>query len=224
MSAEPKELYSLLIPLKSERLLVPRMCVAEVIAFADAARSRDDAAPDWYLGAIEWNNRRLPVVSFDGQRGDEREIEAHADARRRLSRDHAGAEGRVLRDSDARVPAARARQRRRLGSRDRATVAGRFSGAVPSANDSRVSADSGRRAARENDRGDAALERARTRLSSQITPQRLRDRANRERGGFDAQDARAERHARELRRVEPPPIRRAEPALGAHGHDEPGRR
>jgi chemosensory pili system protein ChpC len=72
MSADPKELYSLLIPLKSERLLVPRMCVAEVIAFADAARSRDDAAPDWYLGAVEWNNRRLPVVSFDSQRGDDR--------------------------------------------------------------------------------------------------------------------------------------------------------
>ena len=72
MSADPKELYSLLIPLRTERLLVPRMCVAEVIAFADAARSRDDAAPDWYLGAIEWNNRRLPVVTFDAQHGDER--------------------------------------------------------------------------------------------------------------------------------------------------------
>jgi len=72
VSADPKELYSLLIPLRNERLLVPRMCVAEVIAFADAARSRDDAAPDWYLGAIEWNNRRLPVVTFDAQQGDER--------------------------------------------------------------------------------------------------------------------------------------------------------
>jgi chemosensory pili system protein ChpC len=48
------------------------MCVAEVIAFVEAARSRDDAAPDWYLGAIEWNNRRVPVVSFDGPRGEER--------------------------------------------------------------------------------------------------------------------------------------------------------
>ncbi len=62
----------MLIPLQNERLLVPRMCVAEVIAFAEAARSRDDAAPDWYVGAIEWNNRRLPVVSFDGQRGEDR--------------------------------------------------------------------------------------------------------------------------------------------------------
>ena len=72
MSVEPRELYSLLIPLQSERLLVPRMCVAEVIAFADTARTRDDAAPDWYLGAIEWNNRRLPVVTFDAPRTHER--------------------------------------------------------------------------------------------------------------------------------------------------------
>lgn len=70
----PKELYSLLIPLRHERLLVPRMCVAEVIAFADAARGRDGAAPDWYLGSIEWNNRRVPVVSFDGAAADERRV------------------------------------------------------------------------------------------------------------------------------------------------------
>lgn len=68
----PKELYSLLIPLRGERLLVPRMCVAEVIAFADAARNRDAAAPEWFLGSIEWNNRRIPVVSFDGPTADER--------------------------------------------------------------------------------------------------------------------------------------------------------
>jgi len=70
--SEPKELYSLLIPLRGERLLVPRMCVAEVIAFADATRNRDAAGPEWFLGSIEWNNRRLPVVSFDGPTTDER--------------------------------------------------------------------------------------------------------------------------------------------------------
>ena len=85
MGPEQKELYSLLIPLQNERLLVPRMCVAEVIAFADAARSRDDAAPDWYLGAIEWNNRRVPVVSFDGGAGRGAQVEAQPHARRRLS-------------------------------------------------------------------------------------------------------------------------------------------
>jgi chemosensory pili system protein ChpC len=72
MDAGQKELYSLLIPLRNERLLVPRMCVAEVIAFAEAARNRDEAAPEWFLGSIEWNSRRVPVVSFDGAAAEER--------------------------------------------------------------------------------------------------------------------------------------------------------
>jgi chemosensory pili system protein ChpC len=72
VSAEQKELYSLLIPLRGERLLVPRMCVAEVIAFADTARNRDAEMPDWFLGVIDWNNRRVPVVSFDAAAGEER--------------------------------------------------------------------------------------------------------------------------------------------------------
>lgn len=70
--SQDKELYSLLIPLKSERLLVPRMCVAEVISFADADRDREDQSPDWFLGTIDWNGRRLPVVSFDSAQIEER--------------------------------------------------------------------------------------------------------------------------------------------------------
>jgi chemosensory pili system protein ChpC len=65
MSAEQKELYSLLIPLRAERLLVPRMCIAEVIALAELERKRDEETPDWLLGTVDWNGRRLPVVSFD---------------------------------------------------------------------------------------------------------------------------------------------------------------
>jgi chemosensory pili system protein ChpC len=72
MSADQKELYSLLIPLRTERLLVPRMCVAEVIAFADTERDRQEEHPDWYLGTVEWNSRRLPVVSFDGAQADDK--------------------------------------------------------------------------------------------------------------------------------------------------------
>jgi chemosensory pili system protein ChpC len=68
----PKELYSLLIPLRHERILVPRMCVAEVIAFADTARREDPDAPDWLLGTIDWNGRRVPVISLDDS-GDETE-------------------------------------------------------------------------------------------------------------------------------------------------------
>lgn len=66
MSDQQTELYSLLIPLREERLLVPRMCVAEVITFTDAERGAGEhELPEWYLGTIDWNGRRLPVVSFD---------------------------------------------------------------------------------------------------------------------------------------------------------------
>jgi chemosensory pili system protein ChpC len=61
----PRELYSLLIPLRHERLLVPRMCVAEVIAFADTEKRSDPDLPEWLLGSIDWNGRRVPVISLD---------------------------------------------------------------------------------------------------------------------------------------------------------------
>jgi chemosensory pili system protein ChpC len=61
----PNELYSLLIPLRQERILVPRMCVAEVIAFADTEKRDDADAPEWLLGTVDWNGRRVPVVSLD---------------------------------------------------------------------------------------------------------------------------------------------------------------
>jgi chemosensory pili system protein ChpC len=63
--SESNELYSLLIPLRHERILVPRMCVAEVIAFAETEKREDPNAPDWLLGTIDWNGRRVPVISLD---------------------------------------------------------------------------------------------------------------------------------------------------------------
>lgn len=61
----PNELYSLLIPLREERILVPRMCVAEVIAFADTEKRKDANAPGWLLGTVDWNGRRVPVITLD---------------------------------------------------------------------------------------------------------------------------------------------------------------
>lgn len=72
MSAEPTELYSLLVPLQGERLLVPRACVAEVIAFVvPEPSSSERPLPSWFLGFITWNGRRLPVASFEAMSGEE---------------------------------------------------------------------------------------------------------------------------------------------------------
>lgn len=67
MSAESEELYSLLVPLADDRLIVPRACVAEVVRFSKAEQT--EGAHDWMLGTVNWNGRPLPVVSFEGTIG-----------------------------------------------------------------------------------------------------------------------------------------------------------
>lgn len=67
--SQPSELYSLLIPLREERLLVPRICIAEVIAFADTPELPDGEVPEWFVGTVEWSGRRVPVVTLDGDHG-----------------------------------------------------------------------------------------------------------------------------------------------------------
>ena len=64
MSSEANELYSLLVPLAEDRLIVPRACVAEVVRFTSP--EQEAGAHDWMLGNVSWNGRALPVVSFEG--------------------------------------------------------------------------------------------------------------------------------------------------------------
>jgi chemosensory pili system protein ChpC len=67
MSSEAEELYSLLVPLSDDRLIVPRACVAEVVRFSKT--SSREGAEQWMMGTINWNGRSLPVVSFEGAIG-----------------------------------------------------------------------------------------------------------------------------------------------------------
>jgi chemosensory pili system protein ChpC len=67
MSDLRDELYSLLVPLAGERLIVPRACVAEVISYQTPAEMAN--APPWYLGLVAWGERSVPVVSFEGAFG-----------------------------------------------------------------------------------------------------------------------------------------------------------
>lgn len=64
MSETEEELYSLLVPLFEERLIIPRACVAEVVRYV--APSHREGSENWMLGTINWNGRHLPVVAFEG--------------------------------------------------------------------------------------------------------------------------------------------------------------
>jgi chemosensory pili system protein ChpC len=67
VSTENEELYSLLVPLSDDRLIVPRACVAEVVRFSKPTQQA--GAHEWMLGTVSWNGRELPVVSFEGALG-----------------------------------------------------------------------------------------------------------------------------------------------------------
>jgi chemosensory pili system protein ChpC len=67
MSAASEELYSLLVPLSEDRLIVPRACVAEVVRFSNA--DAQEGAHEWMMGTINWNGRPLPVISYEGAVG-----------------------------------------------------------------------------------------------------------------------------------------------------------
>jgi chemosensory pili system protein ChpC len=67
VSAESEELYSLLVPLSEDRLILPRACVAEVVRYTQP--QHQPGSEDWMLGTINWNGRELPVVAFEGTIG-----------------------------------------------------------------------------------------------------------------------------------------------------------
>ncbi|MEM1174066.1 MAG: chemotaxis protein CheW [Pseudomonadota bacterium] len=62
-----EELYSLLVPLDGERLIVPRACVAEVVRYSKL--EHEPGTDDYMLGNLMWNGRSLPVASFEGSMG-----------------------------------------------------------------------------------------------------------------------------------------------------------
>lgn len=61
------ELYSLLVPLHQDRLILPRTCVAEVVRYAPLAIG--EGGPPWMRGYIGWNGHQVPVVSFEALAG-----------------------------------------------------------------------------------------------------------------------------------------------------------
>ncbi len=63
----PQEIYSLLVPLAENRLLVPRANIAEVTSYREP-EPYGGSLP-WLLGAIEWDGERIPLLSFEGASG-----------------------------------------------------------------------------------------------------------------------------------------------------------
>ena len=59
--------HCLTIPLNDETALLPNSAIAEVIGFKEPTPIDD--APDWFLGYIEWREKRVPLISFEAVSG-----------------------------------------------------------------------------------------------------------------------------------------------------------
>jgi chemosensory pili system protein ChpC len=73
MSAQRQEVDSVLLPLAEDRVLLPKVAVAEVYSL-DAMSFRAEA-PNWWLGFLPWHGHQVPVISFEALSG--RELPAH---------------------------------------------------------------------------------------------------------------------------------------------------
>ncbi|PPE75349.1 hypothetical protein C3942_00150 [Solimonas fluminis] len=63
-----EQIYAVLMALEGDTLLLPNAAVAEVVA-RDSLQPPDPGAPAWLAGYCDWNNRRVPVISFEAANG-----------------------------------------------------------------------------------------------------------------------------------------------------------
>ena len=68
MSAVFEEIYSLLVPLAGSRLILPRAAVVEVMCY-NPPKERPAGVPAWFLGWIQWQGNRVPLISFEAACG-----------------------------------------------------------------------------------------------------------------------------------------------------------
>lgn len=61
--------HCLTIPLHNEIAVLPNASIAEVIAFKEPTPI--DEAPEWFLGFLEWRDKRVPLISFEAISGKE---------------------------------------------------------------------------------------------------------------------------------------------------------
>jgi len=54
---------SLYLPVSEKKLLLPNVCVAEVVDYQEPTKLED--APDYYLGMVKWRGIEVPVVSYE---------------------------------------------------------------------------------------------------------------------------------------------------------------
>lgn len=70
MTDTVKDVYSFLIPMMENSLLLPNATVAEIVPFMNVDLDSDaETGDDWQIGQIIWRNIKIPVISLERVQG-----------------------------------------------------------------------------------------------------------------------------------------------------------
>lgn len=70
MTKKVQDVYSFLIPMIENSLLLPNATVAEIVPFMNVDLMEDaESSDDWQIGQIVWRNIKIPVVSLERVQG-----------------------------------------------------------------------------------------------------------------------------------------------------------
>lgn len=89
VAEEPSDLACVLIPLQGSQLLLPSVCIAEILPWRRIKAL--EGAPEWCLGLLGWRGEAVPVVRFE--RLNQPRSEAPALARCLVVMNRTGANG-----------------------------------------------------------------------------------------------------------------------------------
>lgn len=69
---EVKDVYSFLIPMQKDHLLVPNTIVAEIVPFMNVTLFKDaETSAEWNIGNVVWRNQTIPVVALERIQGQQ---------------------------------------------------------------------------------------------------------------------------------------------------------
>lgn len=64
------QVYAVMLALEGDTLLLPNIAVSEAVP-RDRVQAPEAGMPAWFAGTLDWNNRRVPVLSFELLNGGE---------------------------------------------------------------------------------------------------------------------------------------------------------
>ncbi len=66
----PQEVFSFLIPMQQDNLLMPSESVAEIVPFMNVDMFESaEKGTDWHIGNLAWRNMNVPVISLERLQG-----------------------------------------------------------------------------------------------------------------------------------------------------------